>query len=197
MDDFFQLKNYISKIVDFSTDEMNAFTSKMKICTYKKNTFILEEGKLAKSIFFINKGLTRNVSIKKDGSEASLFFSLENTFVTEYASFLQNTPAIYGIQCIEESEIIEIPKESIEQAYIHIKDGNKLGRLIAEHYFVMLTKFNYESQIKDPLQIYSELEKKFQNIHQRIPQHMIASYLGISSVHLSRLKSESITKRKQ
>jgi hypothetical protein len=72
-----------------------------------------------------------------------------------------------------------------------------LGRLIAEHYFVMLTKFNYESQIKDPLQIYSELEKKFPNIHQRIPQHMIASYLGISSVHLSRLKSESITKRKQ
>ena len=94
----------------------------------------------------------------------------------------------------EESEIIEIPKESIEQAYIHIKDGNKLGRLIAEHYFVMLTKFNYESQIKDPLQIYSELEKKFPNIHQRIPQHMIASYLGVKPETISRIRKTIASK---
>ena len=169
---------------------MEGFTKKMEVRKFKKGSFLLKENQIANYIYFLNKGLTRNLVLLPDGTENTQFFSLENTFITEYASFLNRAPALYGIQCIENTEAIMIPKESIEEGYQQIREGNKLGRLIAESYFVRFVRNAHDRQTKSILQQYEELEKDFPGIHQRVPQHMIASYLGITPVHLSRIKSQ-------
>jgi len=191
MKEFEQLISCILKMVDFSPDDISLFTRNMLLRQCRKGSYLLEESKIASAIFFINKGITRNLSILPDGTEFTQYFSLENTFITEYASFLNRAPAIYSIQCIENCEIVEIPKMSIEQGYIHIREGNKLGRLIAENYFTQFVKNAYERQTKTLMQQYETLDVYFPGIHRRVPQHMIASYLGITPVHLSRLKSKS------
>jgi len=178
MKEFEQLISCILKMVDFSPDDISLFTRNMLLRQCRKGSYLLEESKIASAIFFINKGITRNLSILPDGTEFTQYFSLENTFITEYASFLNRAPAIYSIQCIE-------------QGYIHIREGNKLGRLIAENYFTQFVKNAYERQTKTLMQQYETLDVYFPGIHRRVPQHMIASYLGITPVHLSRLKSKS------
>lgn len=132
MKEFDQLIGYLLMMVYFSEEEIKLFTKNMRVKKYKKSTFLLEEGKIANAIYFINKGITRNLSIKSDGKEFTQYFSLENTFITEYASFLNKTTAIYSIQCVEDCEI---PTEYIQDGYLHIKEGDKFGRLVAEDYF--------------------------------------------------------------
>lgn len=184
------LMKFIGQLIDFSKEEADFFTQHISIKQYGKGSFLLHENKIAQCIFFINEGITRNLVTTPDGVEHTQYFSQENTFITEYASFLHGTPAIYGIQCIEPCEVAIIPKQSIELGYLHIKEGNKLGRLIAEAYFVQFVRNAHERQTKTVIQQYEDLEKRFPRIHQRVPQHMVASFLGVTPVHLSRLKAQ-------
>ncbi|HEY4831939.1 MAG TPA: hypothetical protein VIH61_05195, partial [Waddliaceae bacterium] len=78
--------------------------------------------------------------------------------------------------------------------YEHIKEGNKLGRLLAEHYFMMITDKVEEIYADDVLDRLDKLNDTFPGIDQRVPQHMIASFLGITPVHLSRLRSSRVLK---
>lgn len=97
-------------------------------------------------------------------------------------------PGVYTLQALETSELISIPRSAIDWGYKHLKDGNKMGRLIAEFYFMYQDDRINTRYTQTPKERYLLIDSIFPNIHQRVPQHMIASYLGITPIHLSRLK---------
>lgn len=185
-----QLIQFMSKMVDFSPEEYRLFLQKIIFRKYKKHSFLLQEGKICESLFFINKGLTRAVNLQSDSSEFTQFFSAENSIVTEPISFISKCPSNFSIQCIENCEIIEISRQTIEFAYKNISEGNKFGRLVAERYFILFMNHTIERKTLSILQQYNNINSNFPNIQQRVSQRMIASYLGITSIHLSRLKSK-------
>ena len=99
-------------------------------------------------------------------------------------------PSVYSLQALEDTSVIVMPRSIIEWGYQELREGDKLGRLIAEYYF-----FYQDTRIKNmfaltPKERYDSIAEVFPNIHNRVPQHMIASYLGITPVHLSRLKNQ-------
>ncbi|MCB0847724.1 MAG: Crp/Fnr family transcriptional regulator, partial [Bacteroidetes bacterium] len=87
-----------------------------------------------------------------------------------------------------------LPRSSIEWGYQNLTQGDKLGRLIAEFYFIYQDNRINNRYIRSPRERYDSITEIFPNIHNRAPQHMIASYLGITPVHLSRLKKEDSAK---
>jgi pectate lyase len=87
--------------------------------------------------------------------------------------------------------VIILPRKSIEWGYSNMQEGQKLGRLIAEFYFIYHDNRIKNLYARTPLERYNALAEVFPNIHNRVPQHMIASYLGITPVHLSRLKKNN------
>jgi hypothetical protein len=89
---------------------------------------------------------------------------------------------------MEETEVVVLPRNSVEWGYNVLKEGQKLGRLIAEFYFIFQDNRIKNMYLASPRERYENITKVFPNIHNRVPQHMIASYLNITSVHLSRLK---------
>ena len=89
---------------------------------------------------------------------------------------------------IEETEVVVLPRSAIEWGYKHLTEGQKMGRLIAEYYFIYQDDRIKNLYARTPKQRYDSITEVFPNIHNRVPQHMIASYLGITPVHLSRLK---------
>jgi len=86
--------------------------------------------------------------------------------------------------------VIVLPRQVIDWGYQHLAQGDKMGRLIAEYYFIYFDNRLKNQYVFTPAQRYENISKVFLNIHNRVPQHMIASYLGVSPVHLSRLKKE-------
>ena len=116
-------------------------------------------------------------------------FALENTFVTDYKSFLKRLPSNFSVQAMEDSTIILMSYEMLHDGYKKLRFGEKLGRLLAEDYLFLFNDKIQSIYTESPLERYKSMNTKFPKILQRIPQHYIASYLNISSVHLSRLKN--------
>jgi len=188
-DQFKNIQQVISNYIEISDDEWLHYSSMLQVKVLKKKTMLLSEGTTCKEVFFVNSGLLRIYFVDNNGEEKTFHFALEKTFATDYKSFLKGIPSNYSIQAMEDTEVLVMPFEMVHNGYTKLRFGEKLGRLIAEDYFCMFNDKIQALYTQTPLERYNSLTASFPNIFQRVPQHLIASYLNISSVHLSRLKN--------
>lgn len=178
------LQGLITKIGgDWS--KVENFVEKIKV---QPKTILLREGQISKNIYFIRQGALR-MWFNKDGKEITFQFFFEGKAVASIESFLNNTPSLFTIESIEQTEVLVISKKNFKTIL-------QLYPLLKEELFnVLLERFqNYThlflSRIKDsPQERYKELATIYPDIFQRVPQHYIASYLGITSISLSRIKN--------
>lgn len=187
-----QIRQVIKQLINISEEEIYAFLKQTYTKTFKRQTIISRPGLIPNEIFFINKGLLRVIVPDNNGTEHTIHFALENQFIADYSCFIQQQPSLYILQTLEETEAIVLPRSAIEWGYQHLTEGQKLGRLIAEFYFIYQDDRIKNQYARTPKQRYDSISAVFPNIHNRVPQHMIASYLGITPVHLSRLKKAAI-----
>jgi CRP-like cAMP-binding protein len=189
-----QIRQVMKQMITVSENELNDFLSQTIIKTFKRQETISQPNAIPNEIFFINKGLIRVLITDHNGVEHSIHFALENQFIADYSNFIQKKPSIYSLQTLEETETVILPRSAIEWGYKNLREGQKMGRLIAEFYFIYQDDRIKNMYIRTPKQRYDSITTIFPDIHNRVPQHMIASYLGITSVHLSRLKKAEIPK---
>lgn len=151
-------------------------------------TILLHDGEIASHIFYIKKGCLRQW-FNKDGKDITLQFFFENQPVASIDSFLNNQPSLFTIESVEPSNIISVNKETFEKLnkiYPEFKD--KLNEILFQRFRNYAQLFL--SRIKDsPKERYDDLVKNHQEIIQRVPQHYIASYLGITPISLSRIRN--------
>lgn len=153
-----------------------------------QKTILLEEGKIADRIYLIRKGCLR-LFFYNEGKDITFQFFFENDFVASFDSLYKGTPSMFSLESLEPSEVISISKETF---YSKIENSPSL-RLLYEGKIIERFSFYqhlFLSRIKNtPQQRYEELLKEYPNIIQRVPQHYIASYLGITPVSLSRIRN--------
>ena len=183
-----QIRQVIKQMIGISEDELNDFLSPTITKTFKRKETMSQPDVIPNEIFFINKGLIRVLVTDNEGVEHTSYFAAENQFIADYSNFIQKQPSFYTLQTIEETEVVVLPRSVIEWGYKNLTEGQKLGRLIAEFYFIYQDERTKNMYIRTPKQRYDNITQVFPNIHNRVPQHMIASYLGITPIHLSRLK---------
>lgn len=189
-----QIRNVIKQMIDISENELNEFLCQVTTKNFKRQDIVSQLGAVPNEIFFVNKGLIRVLITDSEGAEHSIYFALENQFIADYSSFIQKQPALYTLQTVEQPEVVVLPRSAIEWGYKNLKEGQKLGRLIAEFYFIYQDDRIKNLYARTPKQRYDCITEVFPNLHNRVPQHMIASYLGITPVHLSRLKKTAFQK---
>ena len=187
------LKAAISQMISLSEEEGAAFMSMCYRKEFNKKEILSEDEKVIDEVYFIEKGIIRVKITDLGGTEHTVHFAIENQFIADYRAFLTREQSRYQLQAMEKTEVIVLHKECIEWGYSHLQEGQKLGRLIAEYYFTYLDRRIEHLYTLTPLQRYELMNEIFPNIHNRVPQHMIASYLGITPIHLSRIKKEKIS----
>ena len=122
------------------------------------------------------------------GNDQTIHFALEHNFICDYANFIMQKPSNYYLQTIEPTEIVILPRAVVEWGYANLQEGEKLGRLIAEYYFIYQDERIKNNYIRTPKERYDTITDIFPDIHNRVSQRHIASYLGITPIHLSRIK---------
>lgn len=182
------------QMINVSEDELNQFLSGAITKTFKRQEIISRPNTIPNEIFFIIKGIIRVLISDNNGTEHTIHFALENQFIADYSNFIQQQPSIYSLQTLEETQVVVLPRLTIEWGYQNLIEGQKMGRLIAEYYFIYQDDRIKNNYVRTPKQRYDSITEVFPNIHNRVPQHMIASYLGITPIHLSRLKKAEIEK---
>lgn len=184
---FSKIQIAIQSLIEINEQEWKFYSSMFSVKSYPKKEMLLQPGNICDHIFFINKGLLRIFFEDKDGNESTFYFSQENDFAVDYESFLNRTPSNYSIVAMEDTQVVRMSYKMVIDGYKKLKNGEKLGRLLAEKYFIIFSRKIQNLYTKTPYERYQLMNTQFPNIRQRVPQHYIASYLNISSVHLSRL----------
>lgn len=184
------LKNTISQMIKLSDDEAEVFMSKCYRRKFKKKEILSEDDKIIEEVYFIEKGIIRVKIIDLGGTEHTIHFAIENQFIADYRAFLTKQKSSYLLEAMESTEVIVLPKDAVEWGYENLAEGERLGRLIAEYYFTYLDRRIEHLYTLSPIERYELMNQIFPDIHNRVPQHMIASYLGITPIHLSRIKKQ-------
>jgi CRP/FNR family transcriptional regulator, anaerobic regulatory protein len=188
-----QIINNIKSFVALSQNDENAFLEIIEIKKYIKKEFILEEGQVCDKIFFINDGCARDF-FNIDGEEKIVEFFFENKWFTDYSSFLTGQPTLENLQAIEPCEVVYFKKSDLYNLYTTNPVFEKVGRVMAENAFMSLMNLTSMRTNQEPEERYLNLLKQRPELMERIPQHYLASYLGIKPQSLSRIRKRIFDK---
>ncbi|WP_243652276.1 Crp/Fnr family transcriptional regulator [Mariniflexile fucanivorans] len=182
----------MSNYIDLTSDEVVFLESKITVRKYLKGQYIVQQGDICKFSCFVLSGCTKTFYMDGEGQEHILMFSIEDWWTSDMGSFITQTPADFNIQCLENSELVMFSYDIIEDLYREIPKLERFFRQIIEKAFVASQKRivrNFSLSAKDQ---YLYFRDQYPLIEQRIPQYMIASYLGITKEFLSKIKSQLI-----
>ncbi|MBS1738753.1 MAG: Crp/Fnr family transcriptional regulator [Bacteroidetes bacterium] len=189
------LHQKITENIALSEEEFAFCKSQFQPKKLKKKRFLLGEDEVCKHIAFVEKGLLRSYIIDEKGSEHILQFSLEGWWVSDMASYLTGEPAQYNIEALEDCELLLISKPSWELLLEKIPAFERYFRILVENNLIVTQRRLIASFSDTAEEKYQKLIQKFPLILQRVPLHMIASYLGITRETLSRVRSQLTDKK--
>jgi len=183
---------HIRKLVGLSESEVVAFNKYVETHQFKKKEFINQESSVCKQLYFVEKGCLRMYFINKKGVEQITQFALDGWWISDYQSFINNTPSDYYIQTIEESTIVSIDNQNLDKLLIELPHLERYFRIImqkavagAQHRSKLLYEMSKE-------EFYFHFSTSFPEFMLRVPLYMIASYLGLTPEYLSELRKKNI-----
>jgi len=186
------LLNYIAQYVTLTNKEEDFLTSRLSSRKYLKGQYILQQGDISQTECFIISGCTKMFYLDDNGQEHIIMFSIEDWWTSDLGSFISQTPSDFNVQCLENTEIIQFSYDNIEEIFSKIPKLERFFRKIIEKAFVASQKRIIRNFSLTAKERYVIFRNSYPKIEQRIPQYMIASYLGITKEFLSKIKSQLI-----
>ncbi|WP_246067776.1 Crp/Fnr family transcriptional regulator [Changchengzhania lutea] len=184
--------DYINKYISLTVEEEAILLSKIVHRNYLKDQYISQQGDICKSVNFIISGCTKTFYVDLDGQEHIVMFSIEDWWTSDLGSFITQTPADFNIQCIENTQLIQFTYSNLEELYTEIPKLERLFRKIVERAYAASQKRIIRNFSLTAKQRYQIFKNTYPKIERRVPQYMIASYLGITKEFLSKIKSQII-----
>jgi CRP-like cAMP-binding protein len=178
------------RFVEFSDAEWELFAQHLGYRLMRKKALFVRAGEVCTEIGFILNGSVR-FFFTKDGTEISSYFCFKTDLITSYGSFLKKEPSAISIETLEDTEIIYFSCAALQEMLQDERLVFKLehmGRLIAEYLICCYEERMLSFLTQTPEERYSHLLKGAAGLLQRIPQHHIAAYLGVTPVSLSRIR---------
>lgn len=182
-----QILNRLSTFISLNKSEQEQFVSKLQVKNFNKKDLILQEGQVCKYAYFINYGCLRYY-YNVDGQENTAQFFFENGWYADYESFLSGKPTKQNIETLEKSQLLLLSSNDLHQLYTEIPKFERFGRLMAENAFLGIRYRSEMLENQTAEERYLTLMKERPKVFERIPQHYIASYLGIKPPSLSRIR---------
>lgn len=182
----------IKKIVPFKQEDFDLFVQNMSLVKLKKNEVWEDSGKISQLIGFVNSGMLRQYYLK-DGNEFTDCFHVEQEFIGNYISYLSKEPSKTITVALEPCELLVIPFAKLEELYKIIPLVEEFSKNIGEQKLFELNKRNSSLLMDSPEERYYKLMKEKPSLHSRVPQYLIAQYLGIRPESLSRIRKRHIS----
>ena len=175
------------QIINLSQQEEQLLLSLFTRIDLGKYNHFLTAHQTSRHVGLVEQGLLRYYMVE-DGEEITYSFAKEGDFVSNYESFLSEQLSDKYIQALEDCVIWTIKKEALEQLYTGIREGERFGRLAIESVFVQILMQFSSLYRDDPETRYLKFTERHQDIQQRVPQYIVASYVGVKPPSLSRIR---------
>ena len=181
---------YIGNYVSLTPEEEAIFTSRIRIRRYLKGQFVLQQGDVCTHESFVLSGCLKQFHTDSSGHEHIVMFAIENWWAGDLGSFFTQQPSSFNIQCLENCELVQLSQPDLEELYVEIPKLERFFRMIIQKAYVasqhrIVNNFSLTAKER-----YQQFRRQYPQIDQRVPQYMIASYLGITPEFLSKIRSQ-------
>ncbi len=186
------LRDYFENFGIFTEEEIQEALPLFKEKGLKKSEAFVSEGERCTEVGFILSGTCRSFYLSGAGEEITYCFRFPGEFVTAYSSFITGQGSLENMQALTKTELLVISKADVEMLADKFTGWLKFLKIIAEQQYIELEKRIFQLQRVNAKQRYDDLLKNHPEYVQQIPLQHIASYLGITQRHLSRIRKELV-----
>jgi len=187
------LKNHIARFIEIDEQDYAEILPYFRVVQAKKKQNLLIEGKICKSNYFVSKGCLRLFFINEKGIEQTIQFALENWWIADYTSLSSQKPSGFYIQAVERSEVLALDFVSQEEMLHRFPQMERYFRLVHQRAHAATQfriKFLYSLSKEE---FYNHFNKLYPEFVQRIPQYLLASFLGLTPEYLSEIRGRKIS----
>ncbi|REA56124.1 Crp/Fnr family transcriptional regulator [Dyadobacter luteus] len=189
------LFSHIEAKVSLTDNDREMITSFFVPKKLRKRQYLLQEGDVCKNLTFIAKGLIRTYNVDEKGDEHMSVFGWEGWWLSDFNSFLTGEPAVFNIDAIEDSELLLISRADYEALTLAVPVMDRYFRILYQNSIVTKERRLMSSITHTAEEKYVKLAESNPEMIQRVPQNLIASYLGIAPETLSRIKKNLVQRK--
>ena len=195
MDEFEKIKNHVARYIQLTEEEENYFLSLPKIKKVKKKQFIVQPEFICKYRSYVVSGAMRGYLVDNDGQEHTIAFAVEDWWISDFSSFIFQQPATLFVEALEETTLIQLDYHAEQLLMETVPKFEKFFRIVTQRAFAFLQQRMLSNLSKTAEERYEEFMHKYPQIAQRVPQYALASYLGMSTEYLSKLRNNRLSRK--
>ncbi|WP_298423646.1 Crp/Fnr family transcriptional regulator [uncultured Kordia sp.] len=179
-----------SKKLSFTQEEISFIEQKYERVLFEKGTIILRANEHVKYQYFVSEGCLRTYLIAKSGKEHTIQFAIKDWWISDYIGYFSQSKSVLNIECIEHAVLYKISRNDMEEIYTKIPKTESYIRKKLERSFVSFQKRILANLSQSAKERYLNFTQDYPNIEQYVKNYHIASYLGITTESLSRIRKE-------
>jgi CRP-like cAMP-binding protein len=195
MTDPSSFQNHIAKRIQLTDAELSEFISFFTPVRIKKRQFVVQPNFVARHRNYVIQGAFRAYVVGNEGEEHTIQFAIDDWWISDYNSYVYQQPATMFVVAVEDSIVMQIEYEKEAQLKALHHKYETFFRIMAERSTAFMQRRLITNLTKTAEERYDEFEEKYHLIAQRMPQYAIASYLGMTSEYLSKLRNKRLSKK--
>ena len=189
------LEKRINEKISLTAEEFDLAKTLFIPKKLRKRQYLLQEGDVCRYLAFVEKGILRSFTVDEKGNEQVIQFALEGWWIADAYSLLTGEPSTQNIDALEDAEVLLLSKQSNEILFDKIPKFERYFRFLMQNNMIALQRRLMGSLTQSAEEKYATLSRNYPDIIQRIPQHMVASYLGVTPETLSRIRKQMSVKK--
>jgi CRP-like cAMP-binding protein len=190
-----KIVDYINKSVSLTDQEAEIFSSAFKEVKIKKRQFIVQPNFIAKHRYYVLKGAFRAYVVADEGQDQTIIFAIDDWWITDYNSYIFQEPATMFVVALEDSVILQLDYEKEQELKLQNHKFETFFRIIAERGLAFQQRRIISNLTHTAKERYENFVSKYPLIVQRVPQYALASYLGMTTEFLSRIRNKRVSKK--
>jgi CRP-like cAMP-binding protein len=195
MEEFDVISKYIERHISLTNEEQEYFLSLLRIIKVKKKQLIVQPGFTCKYRSYVFNGSIRAYLVDNNANEHTIAFAIEDWWISDYNSYIFQQPATLFVEALEDAILIQLDYNAEQLLKETIPKFEKFFRIITERSFAFLQKRMLTNLSMTAEERYEEFMKSYSKIALRVPQYTLASYLGMSTEYLSKLRNNRVSKK--
>jgi len=187
---------YVEQFIKLSEQDKNAVTEKFKPIKVKKRQFIVQPGFVARNRYFVIRGALKGYVIGDDGQEHTIQLALEDWWISDYNSYIFQQPATMFVMALEDCTLLQIKYEDEQFLKNSSHRLETFFRIIAERAAAFMQRRIIINLTQSAEERYDSFMQRYPLMLQRIPQYAIASYLGMTTEFLSKIRNKKVKRKR-